>query len=47
MTAPFTKNKALVETLVSALNVSQKPLEEFRMEFLTGEIPGVLTQEPS
>ena len=44
ITAPFTKNRAFAQALADALNAEQRPLDTFRTQFLTGEIPGVLTE---
>ena len=42
VTEPFSTNLAFVDALIAQLNAEQRPLETFRMQFLTGEIPGVL-----
>lgn len=42
MTAPFSKSRAAVEKLAAQLNVQHRPYAEFRIQFLSGEIPGVL-----
>lgn len=44
MTAPFSANRSFVEKLAAQLSVQQRPLETFRMQFLTGQIPGVLPE---
>ena len=41
VTAPFTRSRAGAERLVAMLNESQLPLDEFRIRFLTGELPGL------
>ena len=45
MTAPFSANRADVEKLAAQLTVQQRPLAEFRLQFLSGEIPGVLPEQ--
>ena len=42
MTAPFSRSRAAVEKLAAQLTVQQQPYAEFRLQFLSGEIPGVL-----
>ena len=42
MTAPFSRSRAAVEKLAAQLTVQQRPFAEFRLQFLSGEIPGVL-----
>ena len=42
MTAPFSKSRRVVEKLAAQLTVQQRPLADFRVQFLSGEIPGVL-----
>ena len=45
MTAPFSANRADVEKLAAQLTVQQMPLAEFRLQFLSGEIHGVLPEQ--
>ena len=45
MTAPFSANRADVEKLAAQLTVQQRPHAEFRLQFLSGEIPGVLPEQ--
>ena len=45
MTAPFSANRADVEKLAAQLTVQQRPLAEFRLQFLSGEIHGVLPEQ--
>ena len=45
VTEPFSKDRAFVKMLARRLNVQQKPIESFRAQFLSGQIPGVLPQE--
>ena len=45
MTAPFSENRAAVEKLAAQLTVQQRPFQEFRIQFLSGEIPGVLPEQ--
>ena len=47
ITAPFTKNRTLAQALADALNAEQRPLDTFRTQFLTGEIPGILPDDNS
>ena len=42
MTAPLSRSRAAVEKLAAQLTVQQRPFAEFRLQFLSGEIPGVL-----
>ena len=44
MTAPFSRSRAFVEKLAAQLTVQQRPLTAFRVQFLSGEIPGVLPE---
>ena len=45
MTAPFSRSRAAVEKLAAQLTVQQRPFAEFRLQFLSGEIPGVLPEQ--
>ena len=42
ITEPFSSNEAFVRLLARRLSVQQKPADLFWMQYLSGEIPGVL-----
>ena len=44
LTAPYSASREPVEKLAAQLNAQQRPVATFRMQFLTGEIPGVFQE---